>query len=215
MKKKILLFLLMTALMLLSLVNLASAAGEGNRRATVIEATCSRLPDIRVIVPSTMEVLINPYQIPVDILDKKVDDQIIASQVALKNESEVPLVVSVSITTAIKENSDMMLAADSTIGQGLTSKRAFLFFEIQAVSDPNQVAWNTTYDEEKHLLIRTGTKTRRNMVTLGAEGKALSYGAFRVSGDCVSAPRSAWTDSDGIDVSIAFTFKATENAPQE
>lgn len=147
MKKKILLFLLMTALMLLSLVNLASAAGREHQFTTVIEAACSRLPEIRVVVPSTMEVLINPYQIPVDILDKKVDDQIIASQVALKNESEVPLIVDISITTEIKGDSDMILAADSTIGQGLTSKRAFLFFEIQAVNDPNQVTWNTTYDE--------------------------------------------------------------------
>ena len=213
MTKKKLLFLLMALLMLASLVSPASAAETGNRASTEIEAVCSRLPEIRVTVPPAMDVLINPYKIPVVVQDKQVGDQIISDPVALKNEGEVPLKVSVSIETVIKEGSDMRLLSESTLGQEMTSKRAFIYFEIQAADDPDAVAWDEKYSDEKHLVIRPGTKIRKDIVTLGADGQPLSYGAFRLTGDCVEAPRSPWTEADGIDVSIAFTFKATEIAP--
>jgi len=205
MTKKKPLFLLMALLMLASLVSPASAAETGNRASTEIEAVCSRLPEIRVTVPPAMDVLINPYKIPVVVQDKQVGDQIISDPVALKNESEVPLKVSVSIETVIKEGSDMRLLSESTLGQEMTSKRAFIYFDA--------VAWDEKYSDEKHLVIRPGTKIRKDIVTLGADGQPLSYGAFRLTGDCVEAPRSPWTEADGIDVSIAFTFKATEIAP--
>lgn len=133
------LFLLMALLMLASLAAPASAAEMGNRLSTKIEAVCSRLPEIRVTVPSSMDVLINPYKIPVVVQDKQVGDQIISDPVALKNKSEVPLKVSVSITTAIREGSDMGLLSESTLGQEMTSKRAFIYFEIQTANDPAQV----------------------------------------------------------------------------
>lgn len=213
MTKKKPLFLLMALLMLGSLMSPVSAAEVGNYRSTRIDAVCSRLPEIRVTVPSAMDVMINPYRIPVVVQDKQVGDQIISDPVALKNESEVPLKVSVSIQTVIRDGSDMRLRSESTLNQDLTSKFAFVYFEIQAVSDPENVTWDEKYDEEKHQVIRAGTRARKDMVTLGAEGKPLSYGAFRLAGDCVAAPRSPWTEADGIDVSIAFTFKATEDAP--
>ena len=160
-----------------------------------------------------MDVLINPYKIPVVVQDKQVGDQIISDPVALKNESEVPLKVSVSITTAIREGSDMGLLSESTLGQEMTSKRAFIYFEIQTANDPAQVVWDAKYNEEQHLVIRSGTKIRRDMVTIGAGGQPLSYGVFCLTGDCVAAPRSPWTETDSIDVSIAFTIQATEKAP--
>ena len=107
----------------------------------------------------------------------------------------------------------MRLLSESTLGQERTSTRAFIYFEIQAADDPDAVAWDEKYSDEKHLVIRPGTKIRKDIVTLGADGQPLSYGAFRLTGDCVEAPRSPWTEADGIDVSIAFTFKATEIAP--
>ena len=72
MTKKKPLFLLMALLMLASLVSPASAAETGNRASTEIEAVCSRLPEIRVTVPPAMDVLINPYKIPVVVQDKQV-----------------------------------------------------------------------------------------------------------------------------------------------
>lgn len=210
MKNKKLLFWLMAFLMLASWSTPALAA---DRPTTVIEVECSRLPEIRVIVPSSTEVLINPYKIPVSIQDELSGEQIVCAPVALKNESEVPLKVSVSMTASVWEDSDMRLISESTIGQELASKRAFIYLEIQNTSDPSQVSWDEKYDEEKHLLVRNGTRTRKDMVTLGADGQPLCYGAFRLTGDCVEFPRSSWTKADGIDVSIAFTFTATTKAP--
>lgn len=213
MKNKKTLFLLMAFLALFSLSVPAFAAELGNKRATVIYAECSRLPVIQVIVPSSMDVMINPYQIPIVIKNEAVGDQIVSDPVALENKSEVALKVSVSMTTAIREGSDMRLASESTAGQELTSKQAFIYFEIQPTSDPDQVSWAEKYDEEKHIMVRTGTKVRKDMVTLGAAGQPLSYGAFHLAGDCVEYPRSVWTEADGIDVAIAFTFKATIQGP--
>lgn len=213
MKSKKTLFLLMAVLVLFSLPVPAFAAELGNSRTTMIYAECSRLPVIQVIVPSSMDVMINPYQIPITIKNEAIGDQIVSDPVALENKSEVALKVSISMTTVIREGSDMRLASESTVGQELTSKQAFIYFEIQPTSDPDQVSWAEKYEEEKHIMVRTGTKTRKDMVILGAVDQPLSYGAFRLTGDCVEYPRSAWTEADGIDVAIAFTFKATIEAP--
>lgn len=203
MKKKLLLGAVLA--LLLSMTALAS----GNSYKTTVEVLCN-LPDISVIVPVTAEVFINPYKLPLTIEADETTAQIVSTPAAIENKSKVPLSVTATVTGAIKEGSDMRLYSSSTQDPELvlTSKSAFIYFEMQAASDPGQVDWDSEYDVEKHLVIRNGvSRTKKNIVTIAQADQPKHFGAFRLSGDCVPVPRKGWTEADGIDVEIAFTFK--------
>ena len=60
---------------------------------------------------------------------------------------------------------------------------------------------------EKHLTVRSGvSKTKKNIAVIAQADQPKHFGAFRLTGDCVPVPRKGWTEADGIDVEIAFTF---------
>lgn len=200
--KKRLALCLIAALLLLPPV--PARASSGN---TVITAE-PYLPDIKieVVVPASGNVYINPNRLPIEVDASIENKQIISDSLAIENLSDVPLSVSVEVTGTIKSGSDLRLASESTVGEDTTAKRAFMFFEIQSVSDPSAVTWSNVYREDKHILIRESTRTGKNIIILGAADQAKRYGVFRVNGDCVQNPRDAWTEKDGVEVEVAFTF---------
>ena len=202
MKKK-LLFCAIAALLLS-----ATALASGKSYSTTFEALCN-LPDISVVVPGTAEVFINPYKLPVTIEADETTAQIVSTPAAIENKSEVPLSVTATVTGTIKEGSDMRLLSYSTQDPEVlqTRKSAFVYFEMQAASNPGQVDWDSEYDAQKHQVVRAGVaKVRKNIVTIAQADKPKHFGAFRLTGDCVAVPRSPWTEADGIEVEIAFTF---------
>lgn len=197
---------LIAAVLALNLVSSAFAADS--RYSTTIEALCD-LPEISVVVPGTAEVFINPHKLPLTIEADETMAQIVSTPAAIENKSEVPLSVTATVTGAIKEGSDMRLVSYSTQDPelALTSKSAFVYFEMQATSDPDQVSWDKEYDAQRHQVVRSGiSKTKKNIVTIAQADKPKHFGAFRLTGDCVPVPRKSWTEVDGIDVEIAFTF---------
>ncbi len=200
--KKRLALCLIAALLLLPPV--PARASSGN---TVITAE-PYLPDIKieVVVPASGNVYINPNRLPIEVDASIENKQIISDSLAIENLSDVPLSVSVEVTGTIKSGSDLRLASESTVGEDTTAKRAFMFFEIQSASDPSAVTWSNVYREDKHILIRESTRTGKNIIILGAADQAKRYGVFRVNGDCVQNPRDAWTEKDGVNVEVAFTF---------
>lgn len=199
--------LLFVALLLFGMTIPASAVSLTGNSNTRFTATYTA-PEITVTVPATAEVFINPYRMPVIIGSEETDAQIMSTPACIKNMSEVPISVSVSVTGAIKEGSNMRLVMSTTQGTKLTSKSAFIYFEIQAADsdDPDAVYWDEEYDAAKHLVVRTYARTMKNIVALGADGEEGCFGAFRLTGDCVARPKTAWTEDDGIDVTISFTF---------
>lgn len=201
MKKRFMLCLF--AAMLLFLLPVSAQAS--NTSSTFITAE-PYIPDIKieVVVPASGDVYINPYWLPLRVGASIENKQIISNTLAIENLSEVPLSVSVEVTGSIR--GDLRLASESTAGEETTVKRAFMYFEIQAVTNPNSVAWSNAYNEDKHILIRESTRIKKNIITLGAADQAKRYGAFRISGDCVQNPREAWTEYDGVDIDVAFTF---------
>lgn len=177
---------------------------------TVIDASCE-LPEIKVTVPTTGNLFINPYEMPVEINGESIGHQIISTPTVILNESIVPLKVSATVTGKIKESSDMALSSIS-VDSGYTKKKAFIYFEIQSTNDLNTVTWDSEYNAEKHIIVRTSPKTKKNIVTLDAydeNGQKKCYGAFRLTGNCAAVPKIPWTEADGVDVTIAFTFQAT------
>ena len=200
MKKRLTLCLFAAMLLLLPIPARAS-----NTSSTFITAE-PYIPDIKieVVVPASGDVYINPYWLPLRVGASIENKQIVSNALAIENLSEVPLSVSVEVTGSIR--GDLRLASESTAGKETTVKRAFMYFEILAVTNPNSVAWSNAYSEDKHVLIRESTRIKKNIITLGAADQAKRYGAFRISGDCVQNPREAWTEYDGVDIDVAFTF---------
>lgn len=180
---------------------------------TEIEAECV-IPDveIQVNVPAGADLCINPLGLPVEINGEISNEQILCETSYIENQSVVPLVVDASVIGAVKEGSDMVLSASSTESSTSTSKRAFFYFEMQAVDDPAQVEWYGAYDSNEHIVVRTYAKTKRSIATLGAAGAEGCYGAFHLAGDCIAAPKNEWTEADGVNVTITFTFTPIREA---
>ena len=210
MKQKVLLCAL-TALVLLSFTRPAAAL-LSNERGTVIEAM-TRMPIINVTVPGSAEVFINPFQLPLEIDGESRREQIVCTPAMIASASDVPLKVGVTVRGAVKEGSDMTLAASPTGGNG-TTKSAFVYFEIvQSNSDYiSKSLWADAYDPAKHILVSTGgPQSKQDMLTLppmtkdGDIAKG-GYAPFRLAGDAVRNPASEWDKNDGINVMITFSF---------
>jgi hypothetical protein len=206
MKKKL------TALLTVLLAILAASpvnAVAVNWPTTVIEATTS-IPDItiNVVVPATANAYINPDGLPVNINGKVSDNQILSGEVCIENKSEVPVLVSASVTGSINSGSNMVFS--ETNARNLTYKAALVFFQMQAVENPEleEVEWSNTYNSRKNILVTTGTNTKEDFITLGAGDEAERYGAFRLSGNCArKLTDDSWDDNDGFTAKIVFTFK--------
>lgn len=164
---------------------------------------------VDVSVPATGKLYINPLRFPIryEYQGEEVTDnsQIIMEPVYIENNGEAPVYVTVSVTGTVKGG--LTLSKSSTLETALTSKKAFVYFEMQAVSDPNNVSWDAAYDMEKHVCVCNGsTKTAKKIVTLDSTGGGDCYGAFRLAGDCVAKPKDPWKKTDGVNVLVAFTF---------
>lgn len=171
---------------------------------TRIDARCN-LPEISVVVPAPGGVFINPYKLPVSIEADDSTAQIISTPAAIENKSEVPLNLTVTISGTVKEGSSLYLTSTPTEGVG-TGKRVFVYFEIQASDSADEANWDSEYDAMKHVVVRTTAKTMKNIVALDAADGTNRFGVFRLTGDCSTHPREDWTEADGVDVEIAFTF---------
>ena len=205
--KKTGLFCVVLALMLSVSAPAAAAGDAGNQ--TTITALCE-LPEISVVVPSTAEVLINPYEVPVDIGSIASTAQIISTPVCIENQSEVPISVGVSTLAEEKEGSGSILFSGVPTGGTGAIKRVFMYFEIHAsdTANPPQSIWDAAFDSEKHLLVRNFSLPERKMATLSAAGEGKEYGVFRLAGDCSANPvADPWTEADGVNVKISFSFK--------
>ena len=205
MNRKKLVSLLLAALIMVILAAPASALVEG---VTIIEGSCL-LPDIEiaVTVSADSQVYINPLEIPININGKAEDGQIISEPAYIENKSVVPVQVNVTAAATINGSSDMLLSSSSTKGSTTTAKRAFVYFEIKASNDPESVTWDSAYNAGRHLVIRDYDRTKEKIATIGAGDNGKRYGVFRLTGDCIRNPRSPWTEEDGFDVFLTFTFK--------
>lgn len=193
----------------------SAAAATGTTRSTVITATLTdKTPTIKVTVPATAEVFVNPHQLPVSINSKSTREQIISTPCLIANESDVPIQLDVTVTGTVNEGSNMSLVTSSTKNSTSTSKRAFIYLEFQLADtdDLKKVKWDAAYNKSKHIPVTTMGRTKTNVLTLagitpdGEIAEKGGYAAFRLTGDVIQTPKKAWTEDDGLTVEVAFTF---------
>ncbi len=195
---------------------------------------------IDVVVPATGNATINPYGLPIEVPKSaggKVtfENQKImtAPTAAIKNKMKINLTVKAAVTGAVKELTDAdaipMKLASEALTADTTAKSVFAYVQAKpststgddtAVPDKlidEYAAWKQDYSADTDILVKAGTVTKENFVTLKAAKMDTTSGAFseynagsialiRVAGDAVASPKDAWTTADGFTVKIAYTF---------
>ena len=213
----------LAGVMALSLAVPAFAAANAEtalEQNTAITGT-TQAPTIKITVPATGTVTVNPYKMAVSVGGSDVTDQIISATQYIENASNVAIKVSAQVTGTAAGN--LAFATATTQGtKAVTTNSVFMYFEMD-VADKNDgtadPTWATAYDSKsnKQILVSTKATKKTDMVTLAAGTSTAAastggYAAFHLAGDAASAPTSAWTDADKADVAIAFTFTPTSTS---
>ena len=168
-----------------------------------------KTPTIRITVPGSTKVAINPYKMSYSLGESKTSTDVLANPIQyIKNESDVA--VSVSATTSAKptDGGNAVIAAAALKGTE-TTKSVFAYLELkEAANNTDAVTFLDKYDAKEPTQLVFGTKatTKANMLKLAAGNTAATYAAFKVLGDVAATPSKAWTDADKIDLSLTFNF---------
>jgi hypothetical protein len=222
MKKKILSAILaLTMVMGISVASFAedatlsgSEAATGGQAVTVSSTTTT--PTIKVVVPTTAAIIINPFQLEVDIDgagsgQEKSTDQIISPVYTIKSESNVDIAVNVSTFKVEKKTGSSDIAFVSKSAKSATAKSAYIYL---FVADEITSSTATTTP----TLVATAAGASKNAVATivkGGDAEAPKKVQFKLCGDVNANPTKTenkvttadpWKDADGVTIDLKFTF---------
>ena len=158
---------------------------------------------INVQVPSSGELVINPYGLEVDMDGGVTTDQIVHSCQTLINLSDFPVVVDVSVTGTIPAESGAGFVS-APPAQDAPGKDVFLYAEFQ--QDPS--AWVGEYWGLPYQVLADASG--ENVLTLEAGGE----GYFRMFGAMSVYPEEPWSDTDTFGAVLSFTFTPVYPDPE-
>ena len=150
---------------------------------------------INVLVPSSGELVINPYGLEVDIDGGVATDQIVHSCQTLINLSDFPVIVDVSVTGTIPAESGAWFVS-APPAQDAPGKDVFLYAEFQ----PDPSVWVGEYWGLPYQVLADASG--ENVLTLEAGGE----GYFRMFGAMSVYPEEPWSDTDTFGAVLSFTF---------
>lgn len=197
---------LLAGAMVLSLSSTAFASTtnittvDGMTEGQVIEVTgTTKTADIKITVPTSASIILNPYELNVSADATPITGQVISAVQAIKNESDLPVKVTTTVTGTIE---GAEFATTSAVAE--TTKKVFLEFGVEAIADVT--AGNTPAFTSPTKKVLSTTAVTFNPVTLTEKGGATSSMAFGFTGDASKNPTNAWTADDIVGATIAFTF---------
>lgn len=216
--KKRLMALTLAAAMTLSVGTAAFAADTtvdapdsetGAYKADVTVDSEVKVPTIKITVPGSTKVAINPYKMEYELEDSTTVTDALANPVQyIKNESDVAIAVSTTTSALAAEGSDVVLSTSALKGTE-TTKSVFAYLELKTAADTSSaVEFSTEYNSKATDQIVFGTKatTKTKMLTLDAGDSSPTYAAYKVLGQVASNPAKAWTESDKLNMSLTFNF---------
>ena len=207
--------------MALSLSLSVPAFAAGNTDTSLEQSTditgTTQAPIIKITVPATGTVTVNPYKMAVSVGGSDVTDQIISATQYITNASNVAIKVGAEVTGTAAGN--LAFATASTQTKAVLTNSVFMYFEMDVADKTDGTAdptWATAYDSRStnQILVSTKATKKADMLTLAAgTGTAAAAtggnAAFHLAGDAASTPTTAWVAADKADVAIAFTFTPT------
>ena len=158
---------------------------------------------IDVLVPSSGELIINPYGLEVDIDGGVATDQIVHSCQTLINLSDFPVIVDVSVTGTIPAESGAWFVS-APPAQDAPGKDVFLYAEFQ----PDPSVWVGEYWGLPYQVLADASG--ENVLTLEAGGE----GYFRMFGAMSVYPEEPWSDTDTFGAVLSFTFTPVYPDPE-
>lgn len=171
-------------------------------------------PVIEVLVPSSGQVIINPYCLPVELDGQTATDQIVSAPLILENRSTIPVSVSASVTGTVPPGSGVSFAAAPPMPDSPV-KEIFLYAEFHAVPEPAfQPSWSGLYsDSTNQLMVGFQSAAKADVMRLEAGGTACSWGAMRLFGSAAVSPMVPWQAGDDIQATFVFSFTPIVEAP--
>ena len=191
-----------------------------------VEATVTpKDPIIKVTVPTTVDVFLNPYNLKVDVSEdgdgsETSSDPVVTVTQFLISESNVALAVSATVSGVVDVDSGLKLVdtAPTTYDE---DKNAYLYLQVVAAgaydSGESKFAapsdWGT-FNMSTNPVVGTEEVTVENMYTIPAAEfetdlttvKTPTAAAFRLFGAVAPSPTTPWTAADSVTVTIVFTF---------
>lgn len=208
----------------------ASISAFAANTSTQITGTYQNI-EIEVNVPRMGTAFINPYKLPLTVGTSSYNagQQIFTAPMVVENLSElVDLDVSAKLT-GTTVSSGMTLASEK-LESDATAKSAFVYFQMAPTSATSLAAVDTdyydstkwsAYNARNCLVLQAGRDSAfENETVLATITKTDASGAaqagslamFRLTGDCVKAPRTPWETTDTFSTTVAFTFAPHEAA---
>lgn len=174
-----------------------SSTVEGNSEITT--------PTIKITVPTSVSLTIDPYNI-----GNK--GQIASEDQFIKNESNVPISVGMGLyATKADETCEIVLATAALKGTE-TTKSVFAYADIVASDDGSTAthaeAFDTKSTSQFALAYGTAEKhtTKANMITLAKGSESATYAAYRFQGAATTKNAKAWASTDVLTVTVVFNF---------
>lgn len=227
--KKRLAAALMACVMCLSLATAAFAAApieitdtDALAEGTEIEITgTTEAITIKVVVPVTGAVVLNPYELDYEVEGSTVNDQVISAVQYIENWSGIDIYVDASVTGTAEGNAKF---ADAAVSSGdSTDNEVYLHFDIAAATVAANDSDKTQYDVTDPTswtevpvsteAAETSASTKMDKMTAAVENTnpdMPGIAAFKLDGDAVKNPATPWTADDTVGVTVVLTFATAD-----
>lgn len=233
MKKKLVTLLLAATMMVGGTLNVFAADNTTDLEGSEAAATGSEvtgestvnLPVVKVTVPTTADIVINPFQMSYADEGAGIEgnSQIISAEHEISSSSNVAVAVNVAdlTTTEVTEGISVATAA---LTSKVTTKSAFLYLEVVKAGDDGKYTFASAYDraatsqviipnsEDASGKVKAASKDAIVVLDAAAGESTPSKAAFKIGGNVVANPvgsdgvAAPWLESDNIGISFKFTF---------
>jgi len=194
--------------------------------------------NIQVTAEANSAIVLNPYQVSFtkasvvsgETSTDKINPAIFAPSLILKNDSDVPLKMTLTATGSIPNGSNAAFSA-TTLASTEKNRKVFIYLAVDNVgsksaSDAPKAAdaldgipaydatkvWSTTNTNGTQAVFKNGDAKLTDICTIPvpADGES-SYVKIDIGGECTPSPTDGWTSTDVVNVSLAYTFQASNN----
>lgn len=158
---------------------------------------------LHVTVPQSGKIVINPYNLPVELSDGTSTEQIVGEALPIVNNSEFPVQVSASVVGQVSEESSLTYVNQPPLADS-TQKEIFLYAEFQQ----GDGLWLDGYEgAANQMLVSQQISGPQDVLTLPS---GPSEGVFRLFGAVTKFPDEPWDAVDEITATVMFTFTALD-----
>jgi hypothetical protein len=194
--------------------NNAPTASDAEATQEIEVTTEVKTPEIKVTLPTSTKLVINPYKIKVKPYDDatEVATGVVGANMVVTNNGETG--VTIGATAAISVPKTVTLASTKLSG---TETKATVLVYLEGVTLTGSSATPTysgVYDSSatnQLLLAAKAGTSPKTILTLAAGSSTATYGAIAFQGE--ASPTSDWSSVDSSEISTTLTFTIDPVAP--